>query len=64
MTFPAIERARMVYVLALGKTKAKILKQILFGESNPEEIPAQRLGTTEHPVTYIIDKKAAYGLGL
>ena len=64
MTFPAIEHARMVYVLALGKTKTKILKQILFGESNPEEIPAQRLGTTEHPVTYIIDKKAAYGLGL
>ena len=64
MTFPTIDRARAVYVLALGKPKAKILKQVLFGEPKPDEIPAQRLGTTEHPVTYIIDKKAAYGLGL
>jgi 6-phosphogluconolactonase len=64
MTFPAIDRARAVYVLALGKAKAKILKQVLFGTSTPDEIPAQRLGTAEHPVTYIIDKRAAYGLGL
>lgn len=64
MTFPAIERAKSAYVLALGKAKAKILKQILFGEYNYEEIPAQRLGTTSNPVSFIIDKKAAYGLGL
>ena len=64
MTFPAIERARTVYALVLGKPKAKILKQVLFGEASPDEIPAQRLGSAEHPITYIIDKRAAFGLGL
>lgn len=64
ITFPAIEKAKAVYVLAIGKSKSKILKQILFGEYNYEEIPAQRLGTSKTPATFIIDKKAAYGLGL
>jgi 6-phosphogluconolactonase len=64
MTFPAIDKAKAVFVLALGKSKSKILKQILFGEYNYEEIPAQRLGTPTNPVYFIIDKKAAYGLGL
>ena len=64
MTFPAIDKAKAVYVLALGKAKSKILKQILFGEYNYELFPAQRLGTPTNPVCFIIDKKAAYGLGL
>ena len=64
MTFPAIERARAVYVLVIGKPKAKALKRILFEESSADEVPAQRLGTVERPVTYIIDKRAAFGLGL
>ena len=64
MTFPAIERARAVYVLVIGKPKAKALKQVLFGNPSPEEVPAQRLGTAEHPATFIIDKRAAFGLGL
>ena len=64
MTFPAIEAARAVYVLALGKSKSKALKQIFFGEYNYELVPAQRIGTTKCPACFIIDKKAAYGLGL
>ena len=64
MTFPAIDQAKAVYALAIGKSKSKILKQILFGEYNYEELPAQRLGTPTNPVCFIIDKKAAYGLGL
>ena len=64
MTFPAIDMAKAVFVLALGKSKSKILKQILFGDYNYEELPAQRLGTPTNPAYFIIDKKAAYGLGL
>jgi 6-phosphogluconolactonase len=64
MTFRAIDKAKAVCILALGKAKSKILKQILFGEYNYEEIPAQRLGTPTNPACFIIDKKAAYGLGL
>lgn len=64
MTFPAIDQARSAYVLALGKTKAKILKQILFGNPSVSDVPAVRLGTAARPITYIIDKRAAFGLGL
>lgn len=64
ITFPAIDQARAVYVLVIGKGKSKILKQIFFGEYNPDLLPAQRLGTATNPVTFIVDRKAVYGLGL
>ena len=64
MTYPAIDKARSVWVLAFGRPKAKALKRILFGPTTVEETPALRLGTEETPVTYLIDRKAAYGLGL
>ncbi len=64
MTFPAIDLARSVYVLAIGRGKSKALKRILFGEPNFEECPAQRIGTPTSPAYYIVDRKAAYGLGL
>lgn len=64
ITYPAIEQARSVYVLVIGKGKAKILKQIFYGEYRPEDFPAQRLGTKENPVTFIVDRKAVFGMGL
>jgi len=64
MTFPAINQARSTYVLAFGRGKSKILKKILFGEENYEELPAQRIGTKENPACFVIDKKAAHGLGI
>jgi 6-phosphogluconolactonase len=64
ITYPAIDNARAVWVLAFGRPKAKALKRILFGPTTTEETPAWRLGTKETPVTYLIDRKAAYGLGL
>jgi 6-phosphogluconolactonase len=64
MTFPAINQARSIYVLAFGRGKSKILKKILFGQENYEELPAQRIGTKENPACFVIDKKAAHGLGI
>ncbi len=64
MTYPAIDQARSVYVLAFGRSKAKALKRILFGEQNIDECPAQRIGISSSPAYYVIDRKAAYGLGL
>jgi 6-phosphogluconolactonase len=64
ITYPAIDQARAAYVIVIGKGKAKILKQIFFGEYNPVELPAQKLGTKENPVTFIVDRKAIFGLGL
>ena len=45
ITYPAIEAARSVYVLVVGKGKAKTLKQIFYGDYRPDELPAQKLGT-------------------
>lgn len=64
MTFPAIDNARSLWVLAFGRPKAKTLKRILFGPTTVDETPAWKLGTKETPATYLIDRKAAYGLGL
>ncbi|MGR3952019.1 MAG: 6-phosphogluconolactonase [Chlamydia sp.] len=64
MTYPAINQARSTYVLAFGRSKAKMLKKIFFGEPNIDECPAQYIGVASAPACYIIDKKAAYGLGL
>lgn len=64
LTFPAIHNAKSIWVLAFGRPKAKILKKILFGPTTQEETPAWKIGTKETPVTYLIDRKAAYGLGL
>lgn len=64
LTFPAIDEARSVWVLAFGRSKAKALKRILFGPTTVDETPAFRLGTKENPVNFLIDRKAAYGLGL
>ncbi len=64
LTYPAIDLARSVYVMAFGRSKAKALKRIFFGEPNIEECPAQRIGTEKSPAYYVIDRKAAYGLGL
>jgi len=64
MTFPAINQARSTQVLALGRGKAKTLKKIFFGQESFEEIPAKKIGTKQNPACFVIDKKAAYGLGL
>lgn len=64
MTFAAIEQARSLYALVLGKSKSQMLKSVLFGSFSPDEFPSQRLGTPACPVCYVIDKKAAFGLGL
>jgi len=64
LTFEAINSARSIYALVLGRGKSKILKRIFFDEKNIDELPGQNIGTEEHPAYFILDKKAAYGLGL
>lgn len=64
MTFPAIDSSRSVWVLAFGRPKAKTLKKCFFGPTTIDETPCNRLGTKENPVHFLIDRKAAYGLGL
>lgn len=64
ITYPCINMAGKVVVFAIGRSKAKIIKKILRGEYTPDLLPAQKLGTEQKPVLFILDKRAAYGSGL
>ena len=62
LTFPCINDARKIIVLAFGKAKAKILKTVLFGKPDFEKYPAQRVGQGKAATLYIIDREAASAL--
>ena len=62
LTYPALEQARSLWMLAFGRPKAKVLKKWLFGPTTVEEMPCSRLGTKESPIHILMDRKAAYGL--
>lgn len=64
ITFPGLELVKKTIVLCVGKGKSRILKKVFDASSSPEEIPAIRLGSSEKPAIFILDKKSAYGLGL
>lgn len=57
LTFPCINQARNIVVLALGAKKAPIIKHTF----NDKEIlyPIQRVGTEKTPALFICDREAA-----
>ena len=62
LTFPLIERARRVWVLVCGESKADALAQVLEGPWDPERLPSQRLRDGAH-VEWRVDAAAAGRLG-
>lgn len=58
VTPPVLEGAKRILVLVSGEDKAKALFQVLKGEWNPEEYPAQILRDLPS-VAWIVDKAAA-----
>lgn len=61
-TFPMINASRHIIVLALGKDKAQMVKEVLSGEIDPDTVPAVRVGTGSHKALWILDEAAAEGL--
>ena len=59
LTYRAINEARKTLVLVTGKAKAKVLQEILYGKSNFEKYPTQKIGTTQQPALFIVDEAAA-----
>jgi 6-phosphogluconolactonase len=57
-TFPLINRAKNIVVLAVGASKAKIIREVL-QKTGDIEYPAERVGTKDTPAFFFCDKSAA-----
>jgi len=51
--------ARNIYFLAVGKSKAETLRNVLNGEYLPGVYPAQRIRPSDGTVTWLVDEAAA-----
>lgn len=63
-TFSCINQAKKIDVIALGESKAEILKQVLQPDQNAKDLPARHIGTKNSPALFICDKSAASKLVL
>lgn len=59
LTVPLVNRANQIAVIAYGDSKADALYEVMRGERNFEQYPAQLLPTTEGQITWFVDESAA-----
>ncbi len=59
LTFPVLNAAGLVWVLATGKKKAEIIKEVLEGPSDPPRYPIQYLRPTDGKLLFALDNEAA-----
>ena len=58
LTFPVLNAARFLMLLAEGEKKARILKEVLEGTSEPPRYPAQYLRPTGGRLLFVLDAVA------
>jgi 6-phosphogluconolactonase len=63
LTPPVLRNSAAVIFLVSGAEKAKVLRQVLEGEYQPERLPAQLLRSTTTNVLWLVDRQAAQGKG-
>ena len=59
LTEPLINKAKHIVVMLYGENKAHALHEVLEGERNPEQYPAQLLQPANGYITWLVDKAAA-----
>ncbi|MFC3198724.1 6-phosphogluconolactonase [Parapedobacter deserti] len=59
LTVPVINRARHIAVIAYGQNKADALYEVLEGQRNVEQYPAQLISPTDGQVVWFVDDAAA-----
>jgi 6-phosphogluconolactonase len=59
LTPPVLQSAKLVVFLVTGETKAQALQEVLEGEYNPDEYPAQLLRQARGVVIWFVDRPAA-----
>jgi 6-phosphogluconolactonase len=59
LTWPVIDHASSVFFLIAGEDKAAVLKEVLTGPRDPEQLPSQLIWPASGILTFILDKAAA-----
>lgn len=59
LTFKCINSANQICIYIMGKNKAKILREVLLGDYEPENTPVQNVGTKSSKALLILDEDAA-----
>jgi len=59
LTWPVINHARSVFFLVSGHDKASVLRDVLTGPRDPEQLPSQLIWPSSGILTLILDKAAA-----
>jgi len=59
MTYECINAAKHISIYVLGKNKAEMVKRVLSGPFDPDELPIQNVGTPTHKALWILDSEAA-----
>lgn len=59
LTAPLINRATEIVFLVNGEKKAPALREVLEGERNPKQYPAQLISAKEGAVSWLVDQTAA-----
>jgi len=59
MTFPVINAARNIIFLVSGRSKAQVLKDVLEGPRQPEQLPAQLIAPNSGKLIWLADQDAA-----
>ena len=54
-----LNAARLVIFLVSGQGKAETLKRVLYGEPQPESLPAQRIHPADGSLIWMVDRAAA-----
>ncbi len=62
LTPPILNLARRVIFLAAGQNKATVLKDVLFGQQDPDLLPSQSIQPHSGDLIWLIDKEAASAL--
>jgi 6-phosphogluconolactonase len=62
LTAPIVNQASRVVFLAHGRPKAQVLKDVLVGPLQPEELPAQLIRPASGQILWLVDRDAASGL--
>jgi len=59
LTVPLINQAVVVAFLVAGKSKARVLKEVLYGPRDPARLPAQLIRPESGDLLWLIDREAA-----
>lgn len=59
MTYECIHMSNLICIYVMGANKAAMVKHVLLGPYDPDNLPIQRIGTPSHKALWILDTAAS-----